>query len=151
MVGGGQHGCCSGLRDTVRHSELPEHLCSGQLDGLLGEDLVVCQCSHGGSRRAHGGKRGVRARRLRGLRRKWQQLRLSPDGGTGGCDAGSGTDMGGGVCDWDASSGTRSGDTCGGSKVVKAPRCTGASDSSSTSGYATTVESLTNGQTDRFN
>ena len=28
---------------TVRHSELPEHLCSGQLDGLLGESFVVWQ------------------------------------------------------------------------------------------------------------
>ena len=55
MVGGGQRGCCSGLSDTVWHSELPEHLCSGQLDGLLGEGLLVCQCGRGGSRRAHGG------------------------------------------------------------------------------------------------
>ena len=47
-VGGGHHGCCSGLSDTVRHSELPEHLCSGQLDGLLGEGLIVCQCGRGG-------------------------------------------------------------------------------------------------------
>ena len=31
------------------HSELPEHLCSGQFDGLLGEGLVVCQCGRGGS------------------------------------------------------------------------------------------------------
>ena len=37
VVGGGQRGCCSELSNTVRHSELPEHLCSGQLDGLLGE------------------------------------------------------------------------------------------------------------------
>ena len=78
VVGGGQRGCCSGLSDTVWHSELPEHLCSGQLDGLLGEGLVVCQCGRGGSRRAHGGKRGVHARRLGGLRRKWRQLRLQP-------------------------------------------------------------------------
>ena len=25
----------------MRHSELPEHLCSGQFDGLLGEGLFV--------------------------------------------------------------------------------------------------------------
>ena len=25
---GGQSGCCSGLSDTVRHNELPEHLYS---------------------------------------------------------------------------------------------------------------------------
>ena len=50
VVGGGQRGCCSKLSDTVRHSELPEHLCSG----LLGESLVVCQCGRGGSHRAHG-------------------------------------------------------------------------------------------------
>ena len=62
----------------MRHSELPENLCSSQLDGLLGEDLVVCQCGHGGSRRAHGGERRVRARRLGELRRKWRQLRLQP-------------------------------------------------------------------------
>ena len=37
----GQRGCCSGLSDTVQHSELPELLCSGQLDGLLGKGLVV--------------------------------------------------------------------------------------------------------------
>ena len=41
VVGGGQRGCCSRLSDTVQHSELPEHLCSGQLDGLLGEGLFV--------------------------------------------------------------------------------------------------------------
>ena len=92
VVGGGQRDCCSGLsgkvncRSTVWQSELPEHLCSGKLDGLLGEGLVVCQCGRGGSRRAHGGgsrrahggERGVRARRLGGLRRKWRQLRLQP-------------------------------------------------------------------------
>ena len=44
VVVDGKHGSCSGLSDTVRHSELPEHLCSGQLDGLLGEGLVACQC-----------------------------------------------------------------------------------------------------------
>ena len=43
MFGGGQRACCSGLNNTVQHSELPEHLCSGQLDSLLGEGLVVCQ------------------------------------------------------------------------------------------------------------
>ena len=40
-LGGGQHCCCFGPSETMRHSELPEHLCSGQLDGLLREDLVV--------------------------------------------------------------------------------------------------------------
>ena len=75
-LGGGQRGCCSGLSDTVRHSELPEHLSSSQLDGLLGEGLVVWQCGCGGSRQAHGGERGVRARQLRGLQRRWWQLRL---------------------------------------------------------------------------
>ena len=50
VVGGGQCGCRSGLSDTVRHSELPEHLCSSQLDGLLGKGLVVCQCGRGDSR-----------------------------------------------------------------------------------------------------
>ena len=49
VVGGGKHGCYSGLSDTMQHSELPEHPYSGQLDGLLGERLVVCQCGHGGS------------------------------------------------------------------------------------------------------
>ena len=78
VFGGGQRGCCSGLSNTVRHSELPEHRCSDQLDGLLGEGLVVCQCGCGGSRLAHGGERGVRARRLGGLRRKLRQLRLQP-------------------------------------------------------------------------
>ena len=78
MVRGGKRGCSSGLSNTVRHSELPEHLCSGQLDSLLSEDLVVCQCGRSGSCRAHGGKRGVRARRLGGLRCKWRQLRLQP-------------------------------------------------------------------------
>ena len=78
VVGGGQRDCCSGLSGTVWQSELPEHLCSGKLDGLLSEGLVVCQCGRGGSRRAHGGERGVRARRLGGLRRKWRQLRLQP-------------------------------------------------------------------------
>ena len=55
VVGSGHRGCCSGLSDTVRHtdSELPEHPCSSQLDGLLGEGLVVCQCGRGGSRPAH--------------------------------------------------------------------------------------------------
>ena len=47
VVVDGKHGSCSGLSDTVRHSELPEHLCSGQLDGLLGEGLVACQCGRG--------------------------------------------------------------------------------------------------------
>ena len=55
-VGGGQRGCYSGLSDTVRHSELPEHLCSGQLDSLLGEGLIVCQCGRGSSRLVHGGE-----------------------------------------------------------------------------------------------
>ena len=50
VVGGGQRGSCSGLSDTVWQNELPEHLCSGQLDGLLGEGFIVCQCGHGSSR-----------------------------------------------------------------------------------------------------
>ena len=66
-LGGGQRGCCSGLSDTARHSELPNHLCSGQLDGLLGERLVVWQCGRGGSWQVHGRERGMRARQLRGL------------------------------------------------------------------------------------
>ena len=81
MVGGGYRGYCSGLSDTVRHSELSEHLCSGQLDGLLGESLVVCQCGRGGFRRVHGDEQGVSARWLGGLRRKWRQLRLQPGRG----------------------------------------------------------------------
>ena len=56
VVGDGQRGCCSRLSDTVRHSELTEHLCSGQLDGLLGEGLIVRQCGRDGSHRAHGGE-----------------------------------------------------------------------------------------------
>ena len=56
QLGGGQHGYCSGLSDTVWHSELPEHLCSGQLDGLLGERLDVWQCGRGGPQQAHGGE-----------------------------------------------------------------------------------------------
>ena len=67
MVGNGQRGCCSRLSNTVQHTELPEHLCSGQLDRLLGEGLVVCQCGRGGSRQAHGGERGVRAHQIGGL------------------------------------------------------------------------------------
>ena len=50
--------------------------------------------------------------------------------------------MGSGVGDWDASSGTGSSDACGGCKAVKDPKCTGAGDLSSTSGYATADESL---------
>ena len=42
VVGGGQRDCCSGLSGTVWQSELPEYLCSGKLDGLLSESLVVC-------------------------------------------------------------------------------------------------------------
>ena len=84
-LGGRKRGCCSGLSDTMRQSELQEHLCSGQLDGLLGEGLVVWLCNCGGSRRAHGGERGVRARQLGGLQYKWRQLRRSADGGTRGC------------------------------------------------------------------
>ena len=56
-------------------SELPEQRCSGQLDDLLGEGLVVCQCGCGSSCRAHGGERGVHARWLGGLRYKWRRLR----------------------------------------------------------------------------
>ena len=99
VVGGGQ-------LDTVRHSELSEHMCSGELDGLLGEGLVDCQCDRGGSHRVHGGERGVRAHWLRGLLRIWRQLRLQRRRGrnTGGSTGGS--DVGGGVGDWDASSGT---------------------------------------------
>ena len=78
VVVDGKHGSCSGLSDTVQHSELPEHLCSGQLDGLLGEGLVACQCGHGSSRQAHSGKRGVCVSRLGGMQRKWQQLRQHP-------------------------------------------------------------------------
>ena len=55
MVRGGQRGCCSVLIDSMWHSELPEHLCSSQLDGLLGEGLVICQCDRGGSCRVHSG------------------------------------------------------------------------------------------------
>ena len=50
--------------------------------------------------------------------------------------------MGGSVGDWDASSGTGAGDVCGGCEAVEDPRCTGAGDPSSTSGYATADESL---------
>ena len=76
-LGGGQRGCCSGVSDTLWHGELLEHLCSCQLGGLLGEGLDVWKCGDGGSRRAHSGERGMRARQLRGLRCKWRQLRLN--------------------------------------------------------------------------
>ena len=56
VVGGGQRGCCSGLSDTMQHSELPEHLCISQLHGLMGEGSVVCQCGRGSSRRAYSGE-----------------------------------------------------------------------------------------------
>ena len=62
--------------------------------------------------------------RLGGLRRKWQQLRLQP---SGSYDAGGGTrgsNVGGGIGDWATSSGTGSGDVCGGYEVVEDPRCT---------------------------
>ena len=49
------------------------------------------------------------------------------------------------VGDRDASSGTGSGDACGGCEAVKDPRCTGAGDPLSTSGYATADESLATG------
>ena len=61
------------------------------------------------------------------------------NGGTGGSDVGSG------ISDWDASSGTGSGDASGGCEAVEDPRCTGAGDPSSTSGYATADESLATG------
>ena len=136
-LGGGQRGCCSGMSDTVRHSELPEHLCSGQLDSLLGEGLVVWQCGRGCSCKAHGGERGVPARRLGGLRHKWRKLRLQRRRGTGGCGVGGGTggsNVGGGIGDWDASSGTGSGDACGGCEAVGDLRCMGAVDGLSASG-----------------
>ena len=50
--------------------------------------------------------------------------------------------MSGDVGDWDASSGTGSGDACGGCEAVEDPRCTGAGDPSSASGYATADKSL---------
>ena len=42
----------------------------------------------------------------------------------GGCDAGGteGSDVGGGVGDWDASSGTGSGGACGGCEAVEDPK-----------------------------
>ena len=49
--------------------------------------------------------------------------------------------MGGGIGDWD----TSSGDACGGCEAVEDPRCTGAGDPSSASGYATADESLATG------
>ena len=105
----------------MRHSELPEHLCSGQLDGLLGEGLIVCQCGRGGFRRAHGEECVLAG--------SYRAEGCSPDGGTGG------SDVGGGVGDWDAGSG----------EAVEDPRCTGAGDPSSASGYATADESLATG------
>ena len=66
--------------------------------------------------------------------------RLQPRrGGTGGCD------VGGGVGDCDTSSGMGNGDACGGCETVEDPRCTGAGDPSSASGYATADESLATG------
>ena len=56
--------------------------------------------------------------------------------------------MGDGVGDWDASSGTGSGNACGGCEAVEDPRCTGAGDPSSASCYATADESLATGSTD---
>ena len=50
--------------------------------------------------------------------------------------------MGGDVSNWDASSGTGSGDACGGCEAVEDAMCTGADDPSSASSYSTAVESL---------
>ena len=49
------------------------------------------------------------------------------------------------VTAWDASSGTGSGNACGGCEAVEDPRCTAAGNSSRASGYATAEESLATG------
>ena len=58
-LGDWQHGCCSGLSNTVRRGELPKHLCSGQLGSVQGEGLDVWQCGRDGSRQMHGEEQGV--------------------------------------------------------------------------------------------